>query len=504
MNLRILPVLLAVSSVVHAADWTPLFDGKTLAGWKQLGGQAKYEVKDGAIVGTSVPNTPNSFLSSEKDYGDFILELEVKVDSRLNSGIQFRSNSLPDYKKGQVHGYQFELDPSDRAWTGGIYDEGRRGWLANLETNDRARFAFKRDDWNKVRIEATGNRLRTFLNDVPAASLDDDMTAKGFIALQVHGVGKEEAPMSVAWRNIRIMENPGPGDVETATEASLPGKVVPDDAKVELVQGGFKFTEGPALAKDGRIFFSDIPNNRIHIYDPASGQVSVHRENSGGANGLMFVPSGALLACEGGSGQVTRQEAGGEAVPVATEFNGVRLNSPNDLDLDGKGGIYFTDPNYGRKPATQDKEAVYYIAPASNVAGKGKITRVVDDCVKPNGVIVSLDKKTLYVGDNGANKVRAYDIDPKTGAGSNGRDFASMEEGQTRGGDGMTIDEAGNLYVTAQKWIWIFNPEGKTVVKLEVPEPPANCVFGAQGTQTLYITARTGFYKVKLNVDGRK
>jgi len=234
-------------------------------------------VKDGAIVGTSVPNTPNTFLCTERDYGDFILELEVKVDSRRNSGIQFRSNSLPDYKNGQVHGYQFELDPSDRAWTGGIYDEGRRGWLASLEANDRARFAFKRDDWNKVRIQTKGKRLRTFLNGVPAASLDDEMTAKGFIALQVHGVGKEETPMSVAWRNIRLMENPGPGDVETATETSLPGKVVPDDAKVELVQGGFKFTEGPALAPDGRIFFSDIPNNRIHVYDPATSKITADR-----------------------------------------------------------------------------------------------------------------------------------------------------------------------------------------------------------------------------------
>ncbi|HSI62894.1 MAG TPA: SMP-30/gluconolactonase/LRE family protein, partial [Candidatus Saccharimonadia bacterium] len=131
-------------------------------------------------------------------------------------------------------------------------------------------------------------------------------------------------------------------------------------------------------------------------------------------------------------------------------------------------------------------------------------TRVVDDCVKPNGVIVSLDKKTLYVCDNGANKVRAYDIDPKTAACTNGRDFAKMEEGQARGGDGMTIDERGNLYVTAQKFIWVFSPEGKTIAKIEVPEGPANCVFGAKGTQTLYITARTGFYKVKLAVDGRR
>ncbi len=495
----------AMPSARAAAEWRPLFDGKSLAGWKQLGGAAKYEVVEGAVVGTSVPNTPNSFLCTEKDYGNFILELEVMVDSRLNSGIQFRSESRADYQNGRVHGLQFELDPSDRAWTGGIYEEGRRGWLNNLEGNDRARYAFKRDAWNRVRIEANGDHLRTFLNGVPAGDLKDGMTPKGFIALQVHGVGKETTPMSVKWRNIRILEDPEAADwTPVVKKAEVEAAPVPENAKVELVQGGFKFTEGPALAADGRIFFTDIPNNRIHIYDPATGQVTVHRENTGAANGLIFTPTGALLACEGDNGQVTRQEGTGEPVPLVKEFNGVRFNAPNDLDLDGKGGIYFTDPNYRKEPLTQDKEAVYYIATGRGNAQGGKVTRVIDDCVKPNGVIVSLDKKTLYICDNGANKVRAYDIDPKTGACSNGRDLAKMEEGQERGGDGMTIDERGNLYVTAQKFIWVFSPDGKTLAKIEVPEGPANCVFGAHGTRMLYITARTGFYKVKLAVDGRR
>ena len=500
-----LALLLLLTATAQAADFVPLFDGKTLNGWKQLGGKAKYEVVEQAIVGTSVPDTPNSFLCTEKDYGNFILELEVMVDSRLNSGIQFRSESKADYQDGRVHGLQFELDPSDRAWTGGIYEEGRRGWLNNLEANDPARYAFKRDAWNRVRIEANGDHLRTFLNGVPAGDLKDNMTPKGFIALQVHGVGKDTTPMSVKWRNIRILENPKAEDLTPAAKvADSQAAPVLADAKVELVQGGFKFTEGPALANDGRIFFSDIPNNRIHIYDPASGQITIHRENTGGANGLMFTPTGALLACEGGNRLVTRQVGTGEATPIAKEYNGTTFNAPNDLDLDGKGGIYFTDPNYRKEAPTQDKEAVYYIATGKGNAQGGKITRVVDDCVKPNGVIVSLDKKTLYVCDNGANKVRAYDIDPKTAACTNGRDFAKMEEGQARGGDGMTIDERGNLYVTAQKFIWVFSPEGKTIAKIDVPEGPANCVFGAKGTQTLYITARTGFYKVKLAVDGRR
>ncbi|MEY4483547.1 MAG: hypothetical protein RL693_999 [Verrucomicrobiota bacterium] len=199
---------------LHAGEWVPLFDGKTLNGFTQRGGVAKYMVEEDAIVGTTVPNTPNSFLCTDKNYADFILELEFKVDSRMNSGIQFRSESKADYKNGVVHGYQSEIDPSKRAWTAGIYDESRRGWLANLEKNEAARGAFKQNEWNKVRIEAVGNHLRTFLNDVPAADLIDQMTAKGFIALQVHGIGKKEEQMQVRWRNIRLMENPAPADLK--------------------------------------------------------------------------------------------------------------------------------------------------------------------------------------------------------------------------------------------------------------------------------------------------
>jgi len=192
-----------------AADeegFVPLFDGKTLDGWVQRGGKAKYEAVDGVIVGSSVPNTSNSFLCTEKHYGDFVLELEFKVDPGLNSGVQVRSNSLPEYKNGRVHGYQVEIDPSDRAWSGGIYDEGRRGWLFPLKDKPAAREAFKQNDWNRFRVEAVGPRIKTWINGVPAADLKDDMTPEGFIALQVHGVGKRTEPLQVRWRNLQIKE----------------------------------------------------------------------------------------------------------------------------------------------------------------------------------------------------------------------------------------------------------------------------------------------------------
>jgi hypothetical protein len=189
------------------AGFVNLFDGKTLKGWVQRGGKAKYAVEGDCIVGTTVPNTENSFLCTEKDYANFILELDFKVDPGLNSGVQIRSHSLKTYKNGRVHGYQVEIDPSARAWTGGIYDEARRGWLFKLENNEAARKAFKQNEWNHFRIVADGDSIKTWLNGVPAADLKDNMTPKGFIALQVHST-KSTKPLQVRWRDIRIKELP--------------------------------------------------------------------------------------------------------------------------------------------------------------------------------------------------------------------------------------------------------------------------------------------------------
>ncbi|MBN2137189.1 MAG: DUF1080 domain-containing protein [Sedimentisphaerales bacterium] len=211
LTLSVLACSLLATSAALSADsdkWENLFDGKTLSGFVQRNGKAKYDVADGAIVGTTVLNTSNSFLCTEKMYADFILELELFADPGINSGIQIRSHSYPNYNNGRVHGYQVEIDTSDRAWSGGIYDEARRGWLNDLKDNPRARKAFKNGQWNKYRIEAIQNRIRTWVNGVPAADLTDDMTAKGFIALQVHA--SDKAGQNIKWRNIRIIDLTGP------------------------------------------------------------------------------------------------------------------------------------------------------------------------------------------------------------------------------------------------------------------------------------------------------
>ena len=186
--------------------WVELFDGKTLNGWTQKGGDAQYDVRDGTIVGTTVRETPNSFLATESMFDDFILELEYKVHPSMNSGIQIRSNSFPYYRDGRVHGYQVEIDPSNRAWSGGIYDEARRGWLNPLDGDPQAQKAFQQNEWNHYRIEAIGDTLETWVNNIPTAHLIDDKTSSGFIALQVHSIGDDqEEGTEIMWRNIKIL-----------------------------------------------------------------------------------------------------------------------------------------------------------------------------------------------------------------------------------------------------------------------------------------------------------
>ncbi len=209
---KILSILMILTSLGCSdskkdnTPWTPLFDGETLNSWTIKGGEAHYEVRDEIIVGSTVHDTPNTFLTTDRMYGDFILELDYKVDSTMNSGIQIRSNSFPHYRNGRVHGYQIEIDPSDRAWSAGIYDEARRGWLNTMDNNPKAQQAFKQNEWNHYRIEALGDTLKTWINDVPASYLIDDKTSSGFIGLQVHSIGKDQkAGTEIQWKNIRIL-----------------------------------------------------------------------------------------------------------------------------------------------------------------------------------------------------------------------------------------------------------------------------------------------------------
>jgi type 1 glutamine amidotransferase len=206
-NIRVKPLGATATQAQPAAEgkWVDLFDGKTLAGWKPINGTAKYEVADGTIKGTTVEGSPNSFLCTEKAYQDFDLEFEVKVDTRLNSGVQFRSNAFQNYQNNRVHGYQVEIAAAGNS--GRIYDEARRGgWVDKAPADPKAKdAAFKDGQWNKYRVLCEGPHIQTWINGIPIADVTDAMTAKGFIGLQVHSF-KADSPASVQWRNIRIRE----------------------------------------------------------------------------------------------------------------------------------------------------------------------------------------------------------------------------------------------------------------------------------------------------------
>jgi hypothetical protein len=228
-----------LGGVAHAADdaeWQALFDGKSLNGWRQVNGSASYDVVDGEIVGTTRTGSPNSFLATEKTYGDFVLEFEVKQTvGPTNSGVQFRGQSKPDVMQGRVYGPQMDLDPSDRQWTGGIYDEAASGWWYPGSLNPQPGL-YKMDAWNQVRIEAIGSSMRTWVNGVLAAYVLDSTYTDGFIALQVHSIDKpEDAGRKIHWRNIRIDDHATRSAAETKifVRNNLPN----DLSEVERKQG---------------------------------------------------------------------------------------------------------------------------------------------------------------------------------------------------------------------------------------------------------------------------
>ena len=217
----LLAVVLALPAFAAEPGWVNLFNGTNLDGWERHSGAAEFSVVDGAIVGKTVNRTTNTFLCTKKEYGDFVLEFEFNVPEKMNSGVQFRSHWFTNDTRFQaagrtkvippdrVHGYQYELDPSARAWTGGVYDEARRGWLFDLKDNEAARKAFRQGEWNQGRIECQGDHIQTWINGVKAADLKDGLTLKGIIGLQVHRIGDNAKPgTTVRFRNLRIREIP--------------------------------------------------------------------------------------------------------------------------------------------------------------------------------------------------------------------------------------------------------------------------------------------------------
>jgi gluconolactonase len=281
-----------------------------------------------------------------------------------------------------------------------------------------------------------------------------------------------------------------------AGEQTIPG--IGKVGKPVKLHGNFDFTEGPAADAKGNVYFSDIPKEKIYKVD-LSGKLSVFVEGSNHANGLMFNSKGELVACEMDGQIVAYDVATKKKRTVIDKYDGKRFNAPNDLVIDKNDGVYFTDPSFrAPKPMPQDKLGVYY------TDGKGKVSRLLDNLPNPNGVILSIDEKTLYVIPTGQPEMMSYPIESpgKLGKGKVYCTLKGPAGKKAGGGDGLTIDEKGNLYITSGIGLQVFDPAGKMMGVISLPEQPANVTFGGADFKTLYVTARTSLYTVQMEVAG--
>jgi gluconolactonase len=264
----------------------------------------------------------------------------------------------------------------------------------------------------------------------------------------------------------------------------------------ERLATGFQFTEGPVWVPDGYLLFSDIPANRIYKWTPED-EVPVWREPSGHSNGLTLDQAQRLIACEHGNRRVSRTQHDGTVVTLADRYHGGRLNSPNDVVVKSDGSVYFTDPPYGIEPPEREQpvNGVYRIRP------DGQLELLVDDFDRPNGLAFSPDESILYIDDSPRRHVRAFDVRPD-GTLTNSRIIADMDHPQPGSPDGMKLDVQGHLYVAGATGVWVFEPDGEWLGVIVTPERPANCAWGDEDRHSLYITARTSLYRIRVKVPG--
>lgn len=287
---------------------------------------------------------------------------------------------------------------------------------------------------------------------------------------------------SAVWALLLVL-----GAVSTTSGQTRSGLIAPG-AEVTKVADDYQFTEGPAPDAQGNVFFSDVRTSRCYRWMP-DGHIALVRQNTGNASGLAFDRAGNLLACEGGRGRVVSFDPQGRMTVVADQYAGRPFNQPNDLWIDPEGGVYFSDPIYGPAARQQDGEHVYYVSP-----DRKTVLRVIDDMVRPNGLVGTPDGRTLYVTDHGAKKTFAYAIGPG-GRLSQQRLYAPV------GADGMKLDREGHLYM-AERGILVYDGAGKHVETIDVPDPPTNICFAGPDGRTLFITARPAIYTLRMRVAG--
>lgn len=460
--------LLAVACGATAAEapkpntppegFSALFNGRDLTNWKTNAATLEHwKVEDGVLH----YDGKASDLVTARDYENFILYLDWKITKQGDSGI---------YLRGQ---------PQVQIWDN---QEGSGGLWNNKEhSNKPLLFADKPiGEWNTFQIKLVGENVTVHLNgklvvdNLPMDTLKGRKA--GPIFLQNHGT-------ELWFRNVFLKELPG-----TSAGIIAPG------AKLQKLAGDFSFTEGPASDRQGNVYFTDQPNDRILKWS-TDGKLSTFMQPCGRSNGLCFDSQGKLWACADEKNELWCIDSTGKSQVVVKDFEGKLLNGPNDIWLRPDSGIYFTDPYYKRPywkrgPKEIVKECVYYLTPDHK-----KLTCVVDDLKQPNGIIGTADGKALYVADIGAGKTYSYAVQPE-GPLTNKKLFCEM------GSDGMTIDSAGNVYLTG-RGVTVFDKTGKQIEHIDVPEGwTANACFGGADQQTLFITASKGLYAIRTQVRG--
>ena len=272
----------------------------------------------------------------------------------------------------------------------------------------------------------------------------------------------------------------------------------PENATIERLASGFQFTEGPVwLPREQALLFTDIPANKILKYQ-ADGQITCFRQPSGHANGQTLDIKGRLVTCEHSTRRVTRTDEQGRIEVLADRFQGLPLNSPNDVVSRSDGTLYFTDPPYGINPGQQQQpmQAVF------KLSSEGELSVVADDFLGPNGLAFSPDESRLYVDDSSAHRhIRVFDVQPN-GDLCNSRLFADMRVKEPGSPDGMKVDKAGRIFCTGARGVWVFDPQGVHMGTIRTPEKPANCAWGDPDFKSLYVTAQSSLYRVRVNTAG--
>jgi gluconolactonase len=525
--------VLLFTVAANAADNTPpdgytaLFNGKDLAGWKGLVGdpksraamkpeelaaaqktadekmRASWKVVDGTLVFDGKGDS----LCTDKDYGDFEMYVDWKIEEKGDSGIYLRGSP-------QVQIWDYKLN---NIGSGGLYNN------QDNPANPLVLADKPVGEWNTFYIKMVGDKVTVKLNDQLVTDnvklenyweRDKPIYPTGQIELQNHG-------NTLYFKNIYIRElkskKEGEGFGEIRRLDPRFDALVPADAKIEKLAEGFEWAEGPVWVKDGGyLLFSDIPNNSVMKWKDGEG-ISLFLKPAGytgsappskepGSNGLLVDKDGHLVLCEHGDRRVARLGKNGKKTSVAEKYNGKRFNSPNDAALKSNGDIYFTDPPYGL-PSQDDPSREIDFCGVYRAATDGTVTLLTDKLPRPNGIAFSPDEKILYVGQSHgeAPVVMAYDVKADgTIDADKGRVFFDTTKyfGKEPGiPDGLKVDVHGNVFTTGPGGVWVIAPDGTPLGQFYTGEATANCGFGDDGS-TLYITADMFLLRVKTTTKG--